>query len=90
MFGTPKHLLLTATGDVENTAMGWKNAEKSTVGRDWGKAPVLVEGPAAKIEIPGEGKLKAWVLDERGQRREEIPMEGGTLEIGPKYKDAVV
>ena len=24
--------------------MGWKNAEKSTVGRDWGKAPVLVEG----------------------------------------------
>ncbi len=81
-----KRALITATGDIENTGMGWKNAEKTSVGRDWGKAPVLVEGPAAKIELPGGGKFKAWALDECGQRREEIPVAGATLEIGPRFK----
>jgi hypothetical protein len=91
-FATAKRILITATGDIENTDMGWKNAEKTSVGRDWGKAPVLVEGPAAKIELPGGGKFKAWALDERGQRRAEIPvrMENpsgiGTLEIGPQHR----
>ncbi len=86
----PKRILITATGDIENTGMGWKDAAKTSVGRDWGRAPVLVEGPAAKIELPGGGKFKAWALDERGQRRAEIPvaMDKGvaTLEIGPQWK----
>lgn len=85
-FATANRILITATGDIANTDMGWKNAEKTTVGRDWGKAPVLVEGPAAKIELPGGGKFKAWALDERGQRREEIPVVDGKLEIGPQFK----
>ena len=85
-FSTAKRILITATGDIENTGMGWKNAEKTSVGRDWGKAPVLVEGPAAKIELPGGGKFKAWALDERGQRRAEIPVANGTLEIGPQHR----
>ncbi len=89
-FSTAKRILITATGDIENTGMGWKDAAKTSVGRDWGKAPVLVEGPAAKIELPGGGKFKAWALDERGQRRAEIPvaMDRGiaTLEIGPQWK----
>ncbi len=81
-----ERVLITATGNIENTGMSWKNPEKSTVGRDWGKAQVLVEGPAAKMEFPGAGKFKAWALDERGQRRAEISMTGSTLEIGPQYK----
>jgi hypothetical protein len=85
-FATAKHILITAAGDIENTGMGWKNAAKTSVGRDWGKAPVLVEGPAAKIELPGGGKFKAWALDERGQRRAEIPVANGTLEIGPQHR----
>ncbi len=85
-FSTTKRILITATGDIENTGMGWKNAAKTSVGRDWGKAPVLVEGPAAKIELPGGGKFKAWALDERGQRRAEIPVANGTLEIGPQHR----
>jgi hypothetical protein len=32
--------------------MGWKNAEKSTVGKDWGEAPTLVEGIPARITLP--------------------------------------
>ena len=85
-FATAKRILITATGDIENTGMGWKNAAKTSVGRDWGKAPVLVEGPAAKIELPGGGKFKAWALDERGQRRAKIPVANGTLEIGPQHR----
>ncbi len=85
-FPQAKRILITATGDIENTGMGWKNAAKTSVGRDWGKAPVLVEGPAAKIELPGGGKFKAWALDERGQRRAEIPVANGTLEIGPQHR----
>ncbi len=86
-----KRILITATGDIENTGMGWKNAAKTSVGRDWGKAPVLVEGPAAKIEMePGrdnkKDKFKAWALDERGQRRAEIPVADGVLEIGPRHR----
>ena len=81
-----KRILITATGDIANTDMGWKNAEKTTVGRDWGRAPVLVEGPAATIELPGGGKFKAWALDERGQRREELPVADGKLTIGPQFK----
>ncbi len=83
---TAKHILITATGDIANTDMGWKNAEKTTVGRDWGRAPVLVEGPAATIELPGGGAFKAWALDERGQRREELPVADGKLTIGPQFK----
>jgi hypothetical protein len=85
-FATAKNILITVTGDIANTDMGWKNAEKTTVGRDWGNAPVLVEGPTATIELPGGGKFKAWALDERGQRREEIQVTSGKLEIGPKFK----
>ena len=88
-FATAKRILITATGDIENTGMGWKNAAKTSVGRDWGKAPVLVEGPAAKIELLeflGGGKFMAWALDERGQRRAEIPVANGTLEIGPQHR----
>ena len=40
----PRRWLITATGYVENTDMQWKNPEHSSVGRNWGKAPSLVEG----------------------------------------------
>ena len=95
-FLTARRILITVTGYIENTGMGWNNTgmawnntEKISVGRDWGKAPVLVEGPAAKIELPevaGDKPFKAWALDERGQRRAEIPVANGTLEIGPQHR----
>ncbi|MEK0450441.1 MAG: hypothetical protein RL088_2709 [Verrucomicrobiota bacterium] len=83
---TSKRLLITATGSIENTKMGWKNAERTTVGRDWGMPPVLVEGPKATIDLPEGGRFKAWALDERGQRREEVPVRDAKLEIGPQFK----
>ncbi|MCC7493199.1 MAG: carbohydrate binding domain-containing protein [Fimbriimonadaceae bacterium] len=84
----PKRILVTATGYAENTAMGWKSAAKDTVGNQWGRAPALVEGIPGRILFPlPAARLRAWALDERGQRRAELPLGDsagrGTLTIGP-------
>jgi hypothetical protein len=44
-----------------------------------------VEGVPAKIVFMGKGNYRAWALDETGQRRAEVPMKGGMLEIGPEH-----
>jgi hypothetical protein len=66
----PARVLVTATGLVENTGMKWKREAKDSVGRDWGKAPSLVEGAPARLTLPVRaGRVQAWALDERGQRK---------------------
>ncbi len=86
-FSSARRILITATGRAANTDMKWTSDAHESVGRDWGRAPSLVEGIAAKITLPVSGKkMKAWALDERGQRRDEIPLKDGTLEIGPQYR----
>ena len=87
----PGRWLVTATGYVENTGMPWKNAEKTTVGREWGKAPSLVEGVPAKITMVSRKPVAGWVLDERGQRttrlRTRVEAAGGySFDIGPEHK----
>jgi hypothetical protein len=84
-FKSARRVLITATGKTANTDMKWKSEAHDSVGRDWGHAPSLVEGIAAKITLPNS-KLKAWALDERGQRRAEAAMSNGVLEIGPQYR----
>ncbi|MCG3180419.1 MAG: hypothetical protein BIFFINMI_02780 [Phycisphaerae bacterium] len=83
--------LLVATGDVENTAMGWKNAEKSTVGRDWGRAPARVEGIAATVTLDAApARVRVWALDGRGQRAQELKVADAAgrsrIEIGPQFR----
>lgn len=80
----PGRWLVTATGYAENTGMGWKNAGKTTVGRDWGRPPSLVEGIAAGITVPGA--VNAWSLDEWGQRKAGVSLRNGAVEIGPQYQ----
>lgn len=85
-------ILITATGYAENTDMGWKNPEKSSVGRDWGKAPSLVEGIPARITLPYPAdKVEAWALDEKGMRKQRIEVgrdERGmaVISIGPQWR----
>jgi hypothetical protein len=87
-FAAPGRILVTATGYAENTAMGWKNEAKSTVGRDWGVAPTLIEGipVTVALSVPA-ARLSVWALDERGQRREPLTIrdtEGkATFDLGP-------
>ncbi len=85
-FQTAKRILITATGTAENTGMEWTGDKKESVGAKWGRAPSVVEGVAAKITLPLSTKLKAWALDERGQRRAEVPVTEGVLEISPEYR----
>ena len=83
-FQSARRMLVTATGYAENTEMKWRDAAKTSVGRDWGHAPSLVEGIAATVKLPATTRLRAWALDERGQRRAEIPVKDGALTIGPE------
>ena len=76
-FATAKRVLITATATAENTGMQWTSERKESVGKNWGKAPSLVEGVPAKITLPAGAKLKAWALDDRGQRRAEVPVDDG-------------
>src|SRR5208282_2166798 len=71
----PGRLLVTATGSAENTDMKWKSPARDSVGRNWGKAPSLVEGVPARIILPvPAARVHVWVLDERGQRGALVPV----------------
>jgi len=92
----PTRLLITATGYVENTGIGWKDLAgyppKSSCGRDWGRPPTLVEGVSAVITLPLPARgVQAWALDERGQRKTELHVAsdaGGqaVLTLGPQWQ----
>jgi hypothetical protein len=92
----PVRLLITATGYAENTDMGWKEVPgyppKSSCGRNWGKPPSLVEGVPATVTLPLPAKrVQAWALDERGQRKSQIPVNAdpsgnAVIHIGPQWQ----
>jgi hypothetical protein len=87
-FSAPGRILITATGLAENTGMGWQNPEHTSVGRDWGRAPSLVEGVAATITLPtAPDRTRCWPLDERGKRLSalEIHDDAGSaaIALGP-------
>jgi hypothetical protein len=92
-FSSPGRILVTAAGLAENTGMQWKNAEKNSVGKDWGRAPSRVEGIGAQITLPlPPSRLKIRALDERGLPTGEIPVKpapngkSSILEIGPGFQ----
>lgn len=92
-FGKPPcRMLVTATGSAENTKMGWKNAEKSTVGKDWGQAPTLVEGIPARITLPFSARsVEVWALNECGQRKGMLAVAAGAgghaaITLGPEQQ----
>jgi hypothetical protein len=88
----PRRALLVAAGITENADMGWRDETRSTVGRDWGKPPSLVEPIAATIRIPrGAATPVLYPLDDRGQRGKGIPAtaagpDAAQLRIDPSHK----
>jgi hypothetical protein len=88
----PTRLLVMATGTAENTDMKWTSTTHDSVGRNWGRAPSLVEGVPARLTLPAPaGRVKAWALDERGQRRDELPVQDGgndraAVALGPQWR----
>ncbi|HZR17453.1 MAG TPA: beta-galactosidase [Verrucomicrobiae bacterium] len=83
-------LLLVAAGDVENTGMGW-NADHTSVGTQWGRAPTICEGIAAIVTLTTTAKAaRVHALDGNGARAGEVPakLAAGKLSftIGPQFK----
>lgn len=89
-FSGPCRILITALGQVENTGQQWLDEKKTTLGRHFGTAPTLVEGLGFRISLPsGTVAARAWALDERGGRGEEIPVSGGpgaVVEFSARYR----
>lgn len=90
-FGAKGRVLITALGGQENTGQRWlDDKQRTSLGRNWGKAPVLVEGIRARVVLPVAAKrVSAWALDERGNRRAPLKVSGDKetlLELGPQYK----
>ncbi len=87
----PGRYLLVACGKAENTAQVWKDAKMNSL-KAWGHAPSLVEGVEAAFrwKLPARS-VKMWALDEKGARKEEVPVNtdaGGlhAFAIGPQYR----
>ncbi len=83
-------LLLTAVGRVENTNMGW-NAQRNSVGRNWGDGPTRAEGIPATVTLATEARTAAvWALDGSGRRQRQVDcrLAGGqlTFAIGPAHR----
>jgi hypothetical protein len=71
--------LVVASGWWENTGQVWKDADKDSVGNQWGGAPILMEVVPFTLTLPvGTNRVSAWVLDERGQRRSTLPVTGSS------------
>jgi hypothetical protein len=76
-----RRMLLAVAGNVENTGMGW-NERRTSVGTNWGSAPTVCEGIAARVTVSTVAKnAKVYALDGKGRRLSEVPSElnGGSL-----------
>jgi hypothetical protein len=69
---TSKKMLLTTMRRAENEGMKW-NADRTSVGRDWGTGPVRVLGLTASVKVPGQAAT-VTMLDAAGS-----PMAKGKL-----------
>lgn len=67
--------LLVLTGDQENTGQVWKDSTRTSVGTNWGHAPVLVEVVPMTLTLPvAPDRVQAWALDGRGERTQVVPV----------------
>ena len=96
--GRPKKnsrkILITVCARSENTEMKF-SADRRTVGRAWGKAPVRIETPEVELSIlAGDGKMR-WrchALGPDGKPTVEVPVQYypgypiGFVKLSPEYR----
>ncbi len=62
---------------------------KITCGKNWGEPPTLTEGVPATIRIRSKGEIEVWALDNKGSRKQPIPVQSDgkykIFTIGPEY-----
>ena len=79
-----KTLLVTACGRCENTGMQF-SADRRTVGRNWGRAPVQIETVDGQVVLP-EGEWIGHALAPDGSMSQRVPIDGTVLKLSPQYK----
>ena len=85
-----KQMVLTALNRAENQNMKW-NAERTSVGNNWGQGPTQIEVPAAHVEIQTDARVaRVFQLSPTGARGEIqfSQLKNGVLsfDIGPDDK----
>jgi hypothetical protein len=81
-------ILVTACGRSENTGMGFSE-DRRTVGRNWGKAPVMIEPVTATVALP-PGSWTCRALGPDGLPRGEVTLkksgDAAVLPLDPSHK----
>jgi hypothetical protein len=86
-----RKVLIAGCGQCENTGMVF-SADRRTVGRDWGKPPVLIEPVDQAVKLPGKPgeKLKLQPLGPDGLPAGEPAAitlgQDNTVRLEPNYK----
>ena len=83
-----KSLLLTALNRAQNQGMKW-NAERTSVGDNWGQGPIQIEVPQAHVELQTNAKVaRVFQLTPTGARGaiQSSQLKNGVLsfDIGPQ------
>ncbi len=85
--GKRNRILVTACGRCENVGMQF-SADRRTVRRNWGAAPVQIEAVRGTVLLP-EGKWTCYALASDGASKQRVPVtydnERGTLAMSPEY-----
>lgn len=69
--------IVIAGGWWENTGQVWTDASRTSLGNQWGQAPVLAEVVPFTLTLPvATNYVKAWSLDERGLRKASMALTG--------------
>jgi hypothetical protein len=91
----PKHLLLTATGLIENSGQKTQGRGEDRItlsNQYWGGEPVLCEGIPAKLTLPfSADRVEVYALDPSGERKERLAVPASSsdtcvFEIAPRYR----
>ncbi len=70
--GTGATILITACGRCENADMQF-SADRRTVGRNWGHAPVRIEAVRGSLLVP-EGQWTCHALAPDGTPKQQVPI----------------
>jgi len=78
-------MLLVLATRAENSGMVW-NAERTSLGRNWGAPPVIAQFVPATIHLPGDGQIFVHPLDAKGEIAGSVAVNretnGWTFETG--------
>ena len=84
VFSLIERPLYALLGTRPDRGMGWKDAEKTTLGKDWGEGPTLVEGVPFSIALPAMEGLTLRPLDPRGMAVGDlVKAVDGRFAVGP-------